>query len=178
MTDGEQYTTETAREAAARDELAQWVSAFLASPGSDNAALAEQLADPPRWWIGPVEVPLDQLNRLAGPPGHPVVEAVADHEWRDDVDDLARQVEAGQEPAPVIATQTDDGLKLEDGNHRVEALRRAGVGRAWTIIGFDDPDARDRFLARREQTRSPEASAARGAATDGPRPPGQDVGSS
>ncbi|QYG93119.1 ParB N-terminal domain-containing protein [Iamia sp. SCSIO 61187] len=154
MTDGEQYTTEAARAAAAHDELAEWVAAFLSSPGSDNAALAEQLADQPRWWIGPVEVPLDQLGRLAGPPGHPVVEVVDDHEWRDDVDDLAQQVEDGQEPAPVIATHTDDGLKLEDGNHRVEALRRAGVDRAWTVIGFDDPEARDRFIARSEQAPS------------------------
>jgi hypothetical protein len=148
MSPGPEYTTETARAAAERDELAEWVTAFLASPGSDNAPLAEALADPPRWWLGPVEVPLDQLNRLAGPPGHPVVQEVEDHEWRDDVEELADQVDDGHRPPPVIATETADGLKLEDGNHRVEALRRAGVTRAWTIVGFDDPEARDRFLAR------------------------------
>jgi hypothetical protein len=36
-------------------------------------------------------------------------------------------------------------LVLEDGNHRVEALRRAGSNQAWAVIGFVDPEERDRF---------------------------------
>jgi hypothetical protein len=148
VTTDETYSIETARAAAGRDELNEWVAAFLASPGSDNAPLAEQLTNPRRWWLGPVEVPLDQLNRLAGPPGHPVLETVDDDEWRDDVDDLAGRVEDGQEPPPVIATYDDGELVLEDGNHRVEALRRAGEAQAWVVIGFDTPAERDEFVAR------------------------------
>jgi hypothetical protein len=146
----EDFTTESAREAAARDELDGWVSRFLASPGSDNPVLGEMLSDPPRSWLGPVEIPLDQLNRLAGPPGHPVLEEVDDHEWRDDVDDLADVIEDGHEPAPVVASYRDGDLVLEDGNHRVEALRRAGEERAWTVIAFDDDAARDQFVERSE----------------------------
>lgn len=144
----DEYTVETARAAAGRDELGEWVAAFLASPGSDNAALAAQLSDPPRWWLGPVEVPLDQLNRLAGPPGAPVLREVSDDEWRDDVDELAVEVGEGEEPPPVVATYDDGRLLLEDGNHRVEALRRAGVEAAWTVVGFADVAARDRFVAQ------------------------------
>jgi len=144
----QEYSTETARAAAERDELGEWVADFLASPGSDNAELAAQLADPPRRWLGPVQVPLGQLHRLAGPPGAPALEALAEDEWRDDVDDLARRIEDGHEPPPVIASHTDGQLVLEDGNHRVEALRRAGVDRAWAVIGFDTPAARDQFIAR------------------------------
>lgn len=152
MTTDQDHSTDSARAAAERDELAEWVAAFLASPGSDNPELAEHLADPPRWWLGPVRVPLDQLHRLAGPPGSPVMEVVSDDEWRDDVDDLARSIDDGHEPPPVIVSYSDDQLVLEDGNHRVEALRRAGVDGAWAIIGFDDAAARDRFIARRDAT--------------------------
>ncbi len=60
-----------------------------------------------------------------------------------------------EEPADLPDADESGVSELEDGNHRVEALRRAGVGRTWTIIGFDDPDARDRFIARSEQTRLP-----------------------
>ena len=148
MSTGDEYSTEAARAAAARDELGEWVARFLASPGSDNPVLAEMLADPPRSWLGPVQVPLDQLNRLAGPPGAPVLEPVDDDAWRDDVDELARSIEDGHEPPPVIVTQVDGHLELEDGNHRVEALRRAGVEQAWAIIGFDEPATRDAFIAR------------------------------
>jgi hypothetical protein len=144
------YTTETARDAAARDQLGDWVTGFLASPGSDNAELAKLLDEAPRWWVGPVQMPLAGLPRLAGPPDHPVLEPVPEDEWRDDVDDLARRIEDGHEPPPVVVSHADGKLMLEDGNHRVEALRRAGRDQTWAVIGFDSPEARDRFIARSE----------------------------
>jgi hypothetical protein len=145
MTDGEGFTVETAREAAERGELADWVARFLASPGSDNAPLGHALTHPPRTWIGPIRLRLDQLNRLAGPPGHPVLVPTDDDEWRDDVDDLARKVEDGFEPPPVVVVYRNGQLVLEDGNHRVEALRRAGRTAAWGVVGFEDAAARDAF---------------------------------
>lgn len=138
------YTVATAHSAAERDELGAWVAEFLASPGSDNAPLADKLAQSHPYWTGPVEVPLDDLNRLAGPPGAPALVAVDEDEWRDDVEDLAEKVEDGDmEPPPVIATYKDGQLLLEDGNHRVEALRRAGETKAWTVVGFETAAERD-----------------------------------
>lgn len=144
-----EFSVDTARAAAERDALDEWVAEFLASPGSDNAALAAALTDGHRWWLGPVRVPLDQLNRLAGPPGAPVLEAVDEDDWRDDVDDLARLVADGVAPPPVIVSHRDGQLVLEDGNHRVEALRRAGRTDSWAVVCFDDPDERDRWMAER-----------------------------
>ena len=125
MRSDDDYTTDGARRAAARGDLEAWVRRFLSSPGSDNVAGrpargVDLVVDRPR------ELPLDQLNRLAGPPGDPVLKEVDEEWWRDDVDDLAQRIEDGFAPAPVIATWQEDHLKLEDGNHRVEALRRAG----------------------------------------------------
>jgi hypothetical protein len=145
MTDTHEYSVDSARRAAERDELRDWVRRFLASPGSDNAELGEQLSKSHRWWIGPVELPLDRLNRLAGPPGAPVIEEVDEDEWRDDVDDLAEDVEEGWDPPPVVVTHDDGQLLLEDGNHRVEGVRRAGGTTVWGVVGFDDPGERDRF---------------------------------
>lgn len=143
---GPEFTLATARAAAAEDRLGEWVREFLASPGSDNAELGEILDG--TCWAGPVLVPLDELHRMAGPPGHPVLQPVAEDEWRDDVADLADDVEAGDEVAPVVAVHEDGRMKLEDGNHRVEALRRAGEAKAWTVVGFSDEAARDEFIAR------------------------------
>ena len=144
----ERFTVETARQAAERDQLAQWVARFLASPGSDNELLAEILTDPPRTWIGPVRLRIDQLHRLAGPPDHPVLCPVDDDYWRDDVDDLEEKVEDGWEPPPMVVTFRDDQLVLEDGNHRAEGLRRAGEDAAWSVVSFESPEERDRFLER------------------------------
>ena len=148
MSDGEQFTIDSARQAAERDELNDWVGRFLASPGSDNPELAYGLTHPARTWIGPVRLPLDQLNRLAGPPDHPVLVPVDDEDWRDDVEDLGNKVEDGWEPPPLVVTFRDDGLHLEDGNHRVEGMRRAGEDDVWAVVSFETPDERDRFLAR------------------------------
>src|SRR5438067_9372812 len=153
MSSGDGYSTDAARAAADREELGEWVAKFLRSPGSDNADLADLLSEKTRWWLGPVQVPLDQLNRLAGPPDAPVLRAVDDDEWRDDIDDLSRDIQAGLEPPPVIVSYRDDQFMLEDGNHRVEALRLAVVNQAWAVIGFEDPEERGRFVARSEVKR-------------------------
>jgi hypothetical protein len=141
------FSVEAARRAAARGELDDWVSRFLASPGSDNAPLAAELSERRRWWLGPVQVRVDQLQRLAGPPDAPVLCPVDEDYWRDDVDEMAERIEDEWEPPPVVVTHREGKLVLEDGNHRVEGLRRAGKDHAWAVIAFEDPGERDRFDA-------------------------------
>ncbi len=149
MAEGNDATVQAARAAAERDELAGWVARFLASPGSDNAELGEALADRQRCWLGPVQVPIHELHRLAGPPGEPVLCPVDDDWWRDDVQDLAEKVDDGWEPPPLVVTYRDGQLVLEDGNHRAEAMRRADEELAWAVVGFDSEADRDRFAAER-----------------------------
>jgi hypothetical protein len=148
MSDDHENSLEAAHDAAERGELDAWVARFLASPGSDNAPLAAALLERPRWWLGPVQVPVDQLQRLAGPPDDPVLCPVDEDYWRDDVEDMAERIEDRWEPPPVIASHCDGQLMLEDGNHRVEGLRRAGKDHAWAVIAFEDPGERDRFVVR------------------------------
>jgi hypothetical protein len=144
--DMHRYSVDAAREAAARDDLEQWVADFLASPGSDNEPLGEELTErQEKWWLGPVLVPVAELHRLAGPAEHPVLCPVDDDYWRDDVDDLEEKVRQGWEPPPVIASFEDGRLVLEDGNHRVEGVRRTGADEVWAVIGFDSEAERDRF---------------------------------
>ena len=148
MIDRERFTVTTARDAAERGDLAGWVAEFLASPGSDNPELAYGLTHPPRTWIGPIRLRLDQLNRLAGPADHPVLIPVDEDDWRDDVDDLEDKVEEGWEPPPLVVTYRGEQLHLEDGNHRVEGIRRTGEDDAWCVVSFESPDERDGFLER------------------------------
>jgi len=141
------FSTSSAREASDRGELGTWVAEFLASPGSDNALLAERLAGGDPVWFGPVRLPISELNRLAGPAGEPVLEVVEEDEWRDDVEDMKEKIDDGWEPAPMIVSYRDDQLVLEDGNHRTESLRQAGEEAVWSVVRFDTEEERDRFLA-------------------------------
>src|SRR5258705_3847571 len=126
MTDDDSHSLDAARVAAARDDLGAWVAEFLASPGSDNAALGEKLTNGRRWWLGPVQVPLKRLHRLAGPSGDAVLCPVDEDDWRDDVDDLAQKGDDGWEAPPRIVSYRDGRLVLEGGNHRVEGGGRSG----------------------------------------------------
>lgn len=146
--DDERFSVEAAREAARHDRLEAWVAEFLSSPGSDNAALAADLSQRSRCWLGPVLLPLNRLNRLAGPEGAPVLCPVDDDDWGDNVDDMTEGIEEGWEPPPLIVSFRDGQLVLEDGNHRVESLRRAGARDGWAVVNFEDPEQRDSFRRR------------------------------
>jgi hypothetical protein len=144
----------SARAAAARDETALWVGDFLASAGSDNATLAAALAQRRHWWLGPIRVPLRDLVRLAGPEQDALV-PVAPERWEDDVGEMEESLDDGWEPPPLLAEYRDGELLLQDGNHRYEALERANARTAWVLAFFDDPAARDAFMARQDRAEAP-----------------------
>jgi hypothetical protein len=145
MSSDVQFSVDTARAAADRGELHEWVSRFLASPGSDNAPLAAELTERLEHWIGPLQLPMSRLQRLAGPSGDPVLVAVDDDYWDDRVDDMAERIEEDDwEPAPIIVAYRDEQLVVEDGNHRLESLRRTGQREAWAVVGFETEADRDR----------------------------------
>jgi len=139
MRDKRRFSLASARVAADERNLAHWVGDFLASRGSDNATLAAGLAQREHSWIGPVRIPLDRLVPLAGPDDDALCR-VEPEEWDAEVGDLEDLVEEGWEPPPVVAEFRDGSLYLQDGNHRYEALERAGEIEASVIVWFDDPD--------------------------------------
>ena len=148
MSKDRSFSVDDARAAADAGRLASWVADFLASPGSDNAVLGEQLASEYSVWQGPIELPFDRLHRLAGPPDQPTLERLE----RDDletVDAIEDSIDDGWTPPPFVVTWQDDHLVLEDGNHRVEGLRRSGHDDYWCVVGYDDEDARSDFETAR-----------------------------
>src|SRR4051794_14419404 len=131
------FSVDGARAAADGDDLRAWVRDFLASPGSDNPVLGNVLTDRLVWWTGPMRLPLHSLERLAGPPDDPVLCPVDEDYWDDRVDDMARRIaDEGWEPPPVVVSFQEGSLVVEDGNHRIESLRRAGREEAWAVVGF------------------------------------------
>lgn len=141
-----EFSVKSAQRAADQDRLGDWVSRFLASPGSDNAVLAEKLSKELGWWGGPIQLPLDKLHRLAGPPGDPVLCPVDEEYWDDRVASMDKLAEQGWDPPPVIVAYRDGQFVLEDGNHRVEGVRQAGRRMTWAVIGFARREERDRVL--------------------------------
>lgn len=140
------FDLDGARRAAARGDTARWVGDFLSSRGSDNAVLAAALAQRRHWWVGPLELPLADLVRLAGPEDDVLV-PIDEHEWESDVRSMEASVEAGWEPPPLLAEFQDGRVLLQDGNHRCEALARDGVETAWVLVYFDNAADHAQFVA-------------------------------
>jgi hypothetical protein len=145
---GRRFDLASADRAAEHDETALWVGDFLASRGSDNEMLAAALAQREHWWAGPLSLPVEELVRLAGPEDDALC-PIENDEWEDDVSAMEESVERGWEPPPLLAEFQDRRLLLQDGNHRYEALVRAGAASAWVLVYFDDPDERDAFSRQR-----------------------------
>ncbi len=143
--DNDELTVDGARAAEARGELHEWVAGFLGSPGSDNAELARTLASEINEWTGPVSLPFDKLNRLAGPPDQPTLDRL-DEDDLETVEGMQESIEEGWTPAPLVVTLRGEQLVVEDGNHRIEGLRRAGKTEYWAVVGFTDAAERDRFV--------------------------------
>jgi ParB-like nuclease domain len=146
VTDEEEFSVASAQRAADGDQLAEWVTDFLASPGSSNAELAAALAMRGTIYLGPIRFALDRLTPMAGPDGDDVVVPVAKEDWESDVDDMSDSIEQGWHPPPLLVSHHEGKYFLEDGNHRCETLRRAGKTHAWTILLFADTVERDLFL--------------------------------
>ena len=139
------YTLASAFEAARNETLPLWVGEFLASRGSDNEILAAALAHHEHWWYGPVQLPVEDLVRLAGPESEEVLCPIEPEEWEEDVESMEESLEEGWEPPPLLVEYQDGKLLLQDGNHRYEALVRAGDREAWALVMFDSPQDRDAF---------------------------------
>jgi hypothetical protein len=146
MTSYEKFSLASAQRAADAGELAEWVVAFLASPGSDNAELAAALAFDGTAYLGPIQFELDRLTPMAGPDEDNVVVPIPEEDWESDVEAMEQSIEEGWLPPPLLVSHRDGNYYLEDGNHRYETLCRSGATHAWTILLFADEAGRDQFL--------------------------------
>lgn len=134
MSAAQEFTRLDAARAADDGQLARWMTDFLASDGSDNAELGRQLADDHPIWFGPLQIDFDRLHRLAGPPSQPTLERLDDDDLVT-VESMQDSIDDGWNPPPFVVTWNGDHLVLEDGNHRIEGLRRNGHDRWWCIVG-------------------------------------------
>jgi hypothetical protein len=87
------------------------------------------------------------LARLAGPEDG-IDCPIAPGEWEHDVGAMEESLDDGWEPPPLLSCVENGALVLHDGNHRYEALQRAGAEVAWVLVWFDDPGERAAFAAR------------------------------
>ena len=145
----DEFSVDGARLAEQRGQLDEWVARFLRSPGSDNAVLGAELRDRKTSWCGPLRLRFDDLQRLAGPADQPTLTRLGDDDL-ETVEEMGESIDDGWEAPPLIVSYRDSQLFVEDGNHRIEGLRRSGLAEYWAVIGFDDEGQREAFQTQRD----------------------------
>ena len=136
-----------ARNAAATGLIVEWVDEFLSSGLGSNPPMAIGLRKQRRWWIGPIALPVDSLQRLSGPE--------PEMQYRESVEDFEGHVAAimtadAEHLPPLILEYRGRGapLGMHDGSHRHEALRRLGASHVWVLIWCNnEEDLREAIYA-------------------------------
>lgn len=125
-----------ALQAARQGAIEDWVHEFLLTIGK-NEPMSVGLKKQQRFWWGPVQLELSRLIRCCGPEQY--MEYPVDPErFEQYVAEMVTSVINGWQPPPLIAVYDHGALSLRDGNHRHEALTRAGFDCYWTIVWFND----------------------------------------
>jgi hypothetical protein len=130
------FTTEEAIQFAKEGCIEEWVHLFLKTRGN-NIPLSDGLKLQKRYWLGPVQVPLHELNRCCGPEEGMQYHNPSDSwEWR--VGKLAELLQKGWEYPPLIVQHHEGRWIVSDGNGRHEALNRLHNSNCWAVLWDSD----------------------------------------
>ncbi|GKU27451.1 ParB N-terminal domain-containing protein [Clostridium folliculivorans] len=126
------FTVDEAIEFSKQGRIEEWVHLFLNSIG-DNVPFSEGLKLEKRNWTGPLLISLDKLKRCCGPEDN-MEYFNAPEEWEVEINKFRQLIRNGWEMPPLIAQHEGKELKVNDGNHRLEAMNREGIEKCWVII--------------------------------------------
>ena len=120
------------------NRLEEGIHEFLKTDGN-NQELSNGLMRLKRYWIGPTRVPLSRLVRCCGPEND-MEYIFSEESFKEKTDRMESSLENGWEPPPLIIEFSQGKWIIRDGNHRYEALRRAGIEQYWVVGWFTYPE--------------------------------------
>jgi hypothetical protein len=128
------WSVTSARLAFAEYRLQDWIEQYLQVPDWANPGLLRRVRAFSVEWPAPELVVLDRFDLIAGPgpdfhfPKDPAV-------WEREVAAIVARGISVESLPPLIGWAKEDGrLNLADGNHRVAAAERAGIGQLWALV--------------------------------------------
>jgi len=133
-----------AQQFAQAGKLEEWVHRYLLTDGH-NKAFSDGLKLFPRYFLGPLKMPLHLLNRCCGP--EPNMKYQVDSEWFEKhVQELMKVIQNHDDMPPFIVHYVNHGFELNDGNHRLEACQRLNISSHAIIIWITEKDEYDEFI--------------------------------
>lgn len=143
---------EAAIEADKNDSLTDWLISYLNESGR-NKDLADGLAEDGQFHTPLIDYPIDNLKILMGP-SHAFRYYEEPEKFESRIEAMINSLKQGWKPVPFIASKDlwNEGLELNDGAHRAEALKRFGVKTYPTIIYFKNQLALEEFIRSLKQS--------------------------
>jgi hypothetical protein len=140
------FDVRSAQEYAAAGRLEEWIHGYLNTGPWANEPLSLGLKLQQRWWRGPLEVRLADLDRVVGPePGMEYV--VASENWEERTRQLAHSFTNPLALPPLIVEYRQAALSIRDGNHRYGAMQRLGWPACWVLIWYNSEDEYQRHTS-------------------------------
>lgn len=137
---------------AQRGKLEEWIHAYLLSDGH-NKEFSDGLKLFKRHYLGPMRMPLSLFCRCCGP--EEGMKWRINGEWFDKhVRELESVIQRETDMPPLIVhfymddEHPDGAFELNDGNHRLEAYSRLGIGEYFIIIWATEEHERDLFVKK------------------------------
>jgi hypothetical protein len=127
------YDLATCLEAVCRGQIEDWVSRYLNGGPWANVGLRDGLLRQRRYWLGPLRVPLDRLERCCGPEPSMEFQVPVD-QWERKVARIAAGLTHAEQLPPLIVEWRMGALSIRDGTHRYAAMVRANWQYAWIIL--------------------------------------------
>ena len=146
-----QGTGTNAHLCAKNGKLEDWVHAYLLSEDGHNKPFSDGLRLFERFYLGPMEMPIDLFTRISGPE-ETMPYRIHPSWWEECVVRLQDAIQNGADLPPLIVHyhipegKTEGEFELNDGNHRWEACKRLGIKTADVIIWITEQHEYDRFV--------------------------------
>jgi len=119
--------------------LDDWVHRYLSGGLWANAGLRDGLRLQRRYWIGPLLVPLQKLERCCGP--EPAMEfPVPTDAWENKISNIASGLTDPKNLPPLIVEWRAGVLSVRDGSHRHGAMTAAGWSDCWVVVWCNTSD--------------------------------------
>lgn len=145
-------TLSSAQSYAKNNKLEEWVHAYLLSDGH-NKEFSDGLKLHDRYFLGPVKMPLSLFKRCCGPEEN--MKWRINAEWFEKhVNKLMEVIQKEENMPPLIVHyligegKTDGEFELNDGNHRLEAYSRLGIGEYYVIVWITEKHEYDQFVSK------------------------------
>lgn len=137
---------DSAKAYAEAGKLDTWIHLYLNEEGR-NIPFSDGLKLFDRYYIGPIQMPLNLFKRCAGP--EPEMKYQIHPEWfKIHVSQLEKAIRENPDMPPLIVHYVEGGFELNDGNHRHKAYENLGITQAWVIVWITEPEEYEEFMEK------------------------------